>query len=129
MNKNTRRILDISWDSLQICVTSGVIGAGIGFVQGFFVSRQAAHAEQIDFAAVASIFGAAVAMVVGTAIYFLIKGEVSLKRFSSTVFWVISAGSIVAFFSHNELITVFADILAVIIVTASQVGRPGTARS
>jgi FtsH-binding integral membrane protein len=120
MNKDIRHVLGILRDLLRISVTSGVIGAGIGFVQGLIVSRQAARAEQIGFAGVASIFGTAVAMVGGTAIYFLTKGEVSLKRFSGTVFWVIAIGSVVAFFSHNELITVFADILVAIVVTIYQ---------
>jgi hypothetical protein len=120
MNKNFRHVFGFSWDVLRISVTSGVIGAGIGFVQGLIVSRQAAREEQIGFAEVASIFGTAVGMVVGTAIYFLIKGEVSLKRFSGTVFWVISVGSVVAYFSHNELLTVFADILVAIVATIYQ---------
>jgi hypothetical protein len=101
-------------------VTSGAVGAGIGFVQGLVVSREAVRAEQIGFADVASIFGTAVAMITGTVIYFAIKSEVSLKQFSSTVFWVISVGSGVAFLSHNELIAVFADILVAIVVTIYQ---------
>jgi hypothetical protein len=120
MSITLRRTAFIFWDFLRISVTSGAIGAGIGFVQGLIVSRQAAREEQIGFAGVASIFGTVVAMVVGTAIYFIIKGEVSLKRFSSTVFWVTSIGSVVAFFSHNELITVIADVLVAIVVTVYQ---------
>jgi hypothetical protein len=108
---------------------SGVIGAGIGVVQGDIVSRQATREEQMAFAEGASMIGAAVGMIAGTAIYFVIKGEVTLKQFSSTVFWVISIGSVVAFFSNNELFTVFADILAVIVVTAFQIGRRSAAQS
>ena len=115
-----KRVASILWDFLRISVTCGVVGAGIGFVQGFIVSRQAARDEQMGFAGVASIFGTAVAMIAGTIIYFVIKGEVSLKQFSSTVFGVISIGSLVAFFSHNELITVIADVSVVIVVTVYQ---------
>jgi energy-converting hydrogenase Eha subunit G len=120
MSITPRRVSSILWDFFRTSVTCGAVGAGIGFVQGFIVSRQAARDEQMDFAGVASISGAAIAMIVGTIIYFVIKGEVSLKQFSSTVFCVISIGSLVAFFSHNELITVIADIAVAIVVTIYQ---------
>jgi energy-converting hydrogenase Eha subunit G len=120
MSITPRRVASIVWDFLRMSVTCGTIGAGIGFLQGFIVSRQASRDERMDFAGVASISGAAIAMIAGTIIYFVIKGEVSLKQFSTTVFWVISVGTLVAFFSRNELITVFADILVVIVVTIYQ---------
>jgi hypothetical protein len=129
VNIGLKQTRDLSWAFLRISVMSGVIGAGIGVVQGDIVSRQAAREEQMAFAEGASMIGAMVGMIAGTVIYFVIKGEVSLKQFSSTVFWVICTGSLVAFFSHNELFTVFADILAVIIVTALQVGRRSEAQS
>lgn len=111
-------------------MTCGAIGAGIGFVQGLVVSRQAARNEQLDFAGVASIFGAAVAMIGGTIIYFVIKDEVSLKQFSSTVFWVTSIGSLVAFFSHNELLTAIADVAIVVtIMSATRRSPAETPRS
>lgn len=129
MNINLRRIGSVAWAFLQIALMSGAVGAGIGVLQGDMVSRVAAREEQMAFAEGAATIGALAAMIVGAVAYFVIKGEVSLKQFSTTVFWVICVGSVVAFFSQNELFTVFADVLAAIIVTAYQVGRRKTAQS
>ncbi len=42
--------------------------------------------EQMAFAEGAITIGALAAMIVGTVAYFVIKGDVSLKQFSTTVF-------------------------------------------
>jgi hypothetical protein len=129
MSINLRRIGSVAWAFLRIALLSGAVGAGIGVLQGDIVSRLATREEQMAFAEGAATIGALAAMIVGTVAYFVIKGDVSLKQFSTTAFWVICVGSVVAFFPQSELVTVFADVLTAIIVAAYQFGRRKTVQS
>jgi len=111
-----RTWLAFAWRLLSAVLTSGLIGAGIGFLQGEVVARKWPRPEQIAFTEGACMIGGEVALIAGPLLYFLFFArDISVEEFFGIVASALIAGVLSAIVVP-EWISMFGTILATIFV-------------
>lgn len=115
MTSTIRKIGKFAWQLVSVVVTSVVVGAGIGLFEGEVSARNWSHQTQITFAEGSSLFGGAVALVVGPLLYYVVlRRHVSFEEFAGIITCAGIAGCSAAMMS--ELLAPIATVVAAFFV-------------
>lgn len=119
MRLNLRARIWVAWRFFSTLLTFGVVGAGIGFLQGEIAARGSLRPEQMALAEGASVSGSAFALVLGPVLYFVFLGkDLAAEEFFGIVGGALVAGVVTAFVVPVWEISMCATALTTIFVTA-----------
>lgn len=105
------RAVRIAWEVLSLLLTSAIVGAGIGFLEGEIVTRSWSRHDQIAFAEGSALMGTLVALFVGPVLYLLLGRRITFGEFARIVACGAIAGALAALVRW-EFIVPIAVVLA-----------------
>jgi hypothetical protein len=123
-----RSVAAFIWLLLGVILSSGVTGAGIGFLEGEVVARQRTRSEQMALAEGAASVGLSAGAILGMAVYLVLREKILIRGYFAGVALVFVVGLAVAFWTHNELVTSLANVLTAI-ASAAYLAAVGPDRS